>query len=243
MDKLIVLQHLEIEGPGLFSKIAKERGIEVEIIRLDLEEKIPNLKSGDTLLILGGTMGVKDIGSNKFPWLEEEVKLIKSILNKDIGIIGVCLGAQLLAYAAGGDVEVLKSGYPQEPTPEIGWSEIYLEKEYKGYDFSLILDQPTNVLHWHSDRILLPKKAQLIASSKICKEQLFKIRKKAYGLQFHVESESSNIFKWIKSYEDFVISALGKNGPKILKDKEVIMGNETLNTRTLFINELFDLTK
>tara|TARA_B100000214_G_C23899744_1_gene595894 strand:- start:120 stop:857 length:738 start_codon:yes stop_codon:yes gene_type:complete len=241
MRRLVVLQHVGIEGPGLFSKIAKERGFEVEIIHSSFEYNLPNLNNGDILLILGGPMGVKEIGSSKYPWLKKEVKYLKSILKKDIGIIGVCLGAQLLAYAAGGDVEILKTGSPLKPTPEIGWSEIS-SLDYKSDDeMSLILKKPMKVLHWHSDRILLPKNIEILASSKKCKEQLFKIRDKAYGLQFHVETEVSMVYDWIKTYEDFIIASLGKNGPNLLKENEKRMENETRYSRVSFINKLIEL--
>ena len=244
MNKLIVLQHLEIEGPGLFSRISKQKGIKVEIIRVDLEEDIPsNLETGDILLILGGPMGVKDIGNDLYPWLEKEVKLIKSILYKNIGIIGVCLGAQLLAYAAGGDVEILKSGYPLKPTPEIGWSEISSTLYDSNDEISCFLKKPMKVLHWHADRIILPPNIKLLASSKQCKEQLFKLRNKAYGIQFHVESDENMIYEWIKTYEEFVVSALGVNGPEILIEQENIMGNQTLNRRISFISKLIEITK
>ena len=107
MSRLLVLQHLEREGPGLFIQIAENLGFSVCIFRLDLGDSLPELRDGDLLLVLGGPMGVRDIGNYSYPWLINEVDLIKDALNKKIGIIGICLGAQLLAYAAGGTVEVL----------------------------------------------------------------------------------------------------------------------------------------
>ncbi len=97
------------------------------------------------------------------------------------------------------------------------------------------------VLHWHSDRILLPKNIEILASSKKCKEQLFKIRDKAYGLQFHVETEVSMVYDWIKTYEDFIIASLGKNGANLLKENEKRMENETRYSRISFINKLLEL--
>ena len=73
--RLLVLQHLEIEGPGLFKQFAKERDIKVEIIRLDNKNDLPQTKKGDLILILGGPMGVKDIGSDRYPWLKLEIDL------------------------------------------------------------------------------------------------------------------------------------------------------------------------
>ena len=233
---------MRIEGPGLFSKIARNKGFKIEIIRLDLGDKLPNLNTGDILLILGGSMGIKDVGKDKYPWLEKEVKLIKSILNKDIGIIGVCLGAQLLSYAAGGDTELLKSGTPLRPNPEIGWDEIYSVDYQSEDEISMILKKPMKVLHWHEDRILLPQKAKLLASSKNCMEQLFKIRNKAYGLQFHVEPEANMINDWIEYYKDFIISGLGPTGIKRLKEDENLNEKITLESRVIFIEKLLELT-
>ena len=125
IKRLLVLQHLEIEGPGLFEQFAKER----DFIKKELENERP--------------------------------------------IVGVCLGAQLLASAAGGGVEILKCGSPPKALPEIGWSQIFIDKSNK--EFKSLFESPFHVLHWHGDRILLPNKAVLIASSARCKEQFFRL--------------------------------------------------------------------
>ena len=171
--RLLVLQHLEIEGPGLFKKFAEERDLIIEIIRLDKKDNLPQTKAGDMILIMGGPMGVKDIGSNKYSWLKLERDFIRRELENKRPIIGVCLGAQLLASAAGGDVEILKYGHPLKESPEIGWSQIFIDKSNS--DFKSLFEDPFHVLHWHGDRILLPNKAVLIASSARCKEQFFRI--------------------------------------------------------------------
>ena len=150
--RLLVLQHLEIEGPGLFEQFAKERDLEIEIIRLDKKNALPQTKKGDLILIMGGPMGVKEIGSDRYPWLKLERDFIKKELENERPIIGVCLGAQLLASAAGGDVEILKCGSPPKGLPEIGWSQIFIEKSNK--DFKELFEDPFHVLHWHGDRIL-----------------------------------------------------------------------------------------
>ena len=82
MKRLLVLQHLEIEGPGLFNQLAKEREMNIEIIRLDLGDRLPKTNKDDLLLIMGGPMGIKDIGSIKYPWLKSESDFIKSELKK-----------------------------------------------------------------------------------------------------------------------------------------------------------------
>ena len=181
MGRLLVLQHIERERPGLFVNLAEERGFSVCTFRLDLGDSLPELRNGDLLLVLGGPMGIRDIGTSTYPWLIEEVGLIKEALNQGIGLIGVCLGAQLLAYAAGGDVEILQVEGSDKPLVEIGWDNIFAQAVKNHCKLATFLSCPFPVLHWHGDRILLPNTAELIASSYRCKEQLFRISSLAYG--------------------------------------------------------------
>ena len=239
MRRVLVLQHLEIEGPGLFKQFAEERDLKIEIIRLDKNDNLPQTKEGDLILIMGGPMGVKDIGSDKYSWLKLERDFIRRELEKKRPIIGVCLGAQLIASAAGGDVEILKYGCPPKELPEIGWSQIFIDKS--NCDFSSLFEDPFYVLHWHGDRILLPNKAVLIASSARCKEQFFRIGDYAYGLQFHIETTGAMINQWIKEDKEFVFKGLGPNCQKILREENKKYSDKTFLKRKLLINKLFEL--
>ncbi len=239
MKRLLVLQHLEIEGPGLFYHIAMERKMNIEIFRLDLGDDLPKTNNDDLLLIMGGPMGIKDIGSIKYPWLKSERNFIKSELKKKTRIIGVCLGAQLLANAAGGDVEILKYGSPPKPLPEIGWSQVFPNQSNN--NLNKFFETPFHVLHWHGDRILLPKNAELIASSKRCREQFFKIGDSAYGLQFHIESSKEMTERWINEDKLFIKKGLGAKGQEILREEDKQFGEKTFVKRKFFINKLFNL--
>ena len=239
MKRLLVLQHVEIEGPGLFEQIAKERDLKIEIIRLDKNDNLPQTKEGDLILIMGGPMGVKDIGSERYPWLKLERDFVKRELENKRPIIGVCLGAQFLASAAGGDVEILKYGSPPKALPEIGWSQLFINKS--NYEFKELFEEPFHVLHWHGDRILLPNKAVLIASSVRCKEQFFRIGEFAYGLQFHIEATESMIKELIKEDKEFIYRALGINGQKILREENRKYIDKTFLKRRLLISKLFNL--
>ena len=241
MSRLLVLQHLEREGPGLFVPIAEGRGFTISTYRLDLGDPLPALSKRDLLLVLGGPMGIRDIGNPNFPWLKKEVDLIKKALNQEVRIIGVCLGAQLLAYAAGGDVEVLEEAISQEPLAEIGWETVSSNVFEKKNKLTTLLGEPFPVLHWHGDRILLPTTAELIASSRRCKEQLFQIGPLAYGIQFHVEMENKMVNRWIEEDKEFISSALGINGQSILKKQQKEYGKKTLEARLEFLNILIDL--
>ncbi len=241
MPRLIALQHLEREGPGLFSKIAEERGMDLFIFRLDEKESLPKLEKGDLLLVLGGPMGVKDINNLNFPWLSGELDLIKDALKMKIGIIGVCLGAQLLAHAAGGGVEILLAESSFNPLPEVGWGDIFFKDEWENESRNFLTEDSFKVLHWHGDRILLPPSSELIASSHCCKEQFFKIGPSAFGLQFHVEIEDEMVSRWINEDSEFIKSALGENAELILRKQQKECGNKTLQSRLLFLRRLFDL--
>ena len=241
MSRLLVLQHLERERPGLFVNLAKERGFSVSTFRLDLGDSLPELRNGDLLLVLGGPMGIRDIGTSTYPWLIEEVGLIKEALNQGIGLIGVCLGAQLLAYAAGGNVEMLQEAVSHQPLAEIGWDNIFPNSFENKCKLTRLLGYPFPVLHWHGDRILLPNTAELIASSFRCKEQLFSIGSLAYGLQFHVEIDDEMVNTWISEDQGFISSALGAEGHSILKQQQKEFGHKTLASRLEFLNILFDL--
>lgn len=239
MRRLLVLQHLNREGPGLFAHVAKKRGLNVRIFRLDLGDELPQINKEDLLLVLGGSMGVKDINTYKYQWLAKEILLIKDALNKGIGIIGVCLGAQLLSKAVGGDVEPLLDS-ASLLSPEVGWDKIFLASRSCEKIWGSLLDKPLEVLHWHGDRILLPKSAQLIASSNRCKEQLFKIGEFAYGLQFHVEVDQNMIEKWIEEDFEFIQLAIGLKAKEILLAQQEKYGEETLHRRLLVVNKLFE---
>ncbi len=241
MSRLLVLQHIEREGPGLFVDIAEERGFSLCTFRLDLGDSLPELTNGDLVLVLGGPMGVRDIGKPEFSWLNKEVDFIKKVIHQEVGVIGICLGAQLLAYAAGGDVEVLHEGTSCRELAEIGWHNVFCPLKDGNNKPKFLFGSPFPVLHWHGDRILLPTNAELIASSARCKEQLFRIGSLAYGMQFHVEINNEMVDTWIEEDNKFISSALGSNGQTILKEQQKEYGDKTLGARLDFLNALIDL--
>lgn len=240
MKKLLVLQNIEREGPGLFTKIAKEKGFLPEIYNLSIGEKLPEAKKEDLILIMGGPMSVRDIQNEKYFWLREETDYIKRAIENQISIIGVCLGAQLLAHILGGKIEPLKDEFDKGNKPEIGWSEISSVHEKFNEETSFRLEKPLKVLHWHGDRIRLPIQAELLACSARCDEQLFKVGEFMYGLQFHVETVGFMTDDWIKNDKEFIISGLGENGQEFLKHQCEKFESSSFNARYLFIKKLFN---
>ncbi|KGG16186.1 MULTISPECIES: type 1 glutamine amidotransferase [unclassified Prochlorococcus] len=239
MKRLIVIQHVDRESAGLYAELALKLNLEVITCRMDLNATIPEIFEEDILLVMGGPMGVKDINTSKYHWLSKVVNLLRLALKNNFRVIGVCLGAQLLAYAGGGDIEAIRRGPINNKKPEVGWGSIYFNN--KNHPLNIFSNNSLDVLHWHGDRILLPPRAELIASSLACKEQLFSINDFAYGIQFHVEVTEVMFAKWVSKDETFVKSALGENAIKILKTQQELFYEKTLNSRIKFINKLYNL--
>ena len=222
MNRLLVIQQIERERPALFSKVASELGLKICTLRMYRGDPIVFPGKNDILLIMGGPMGVADITNPLYPWLAEQVEIIKYAIINNIPIIGVCLGAQLLAVANGGKCEPLIDQISKTPIKELGWSTIDFIKSSPEESIFSKLSFPFYGLHWHGDRIILPKNSILLGSTPICNEQMFRVGKFAYGIQFHIELEQNDFDRWIKEDYEFVKSGLGPMGEEILKKQKDI---------------------
>lgn len=129
-------------------------------------------------------MGVYD--EEEFPWLMEEKKYIAEAIEKGRKVLGICLGAQLIACALGAKV------YPNEEK-EIGWFPLYLTEEGKKCRFFEGLSERFTAFHWHGDTFDMPKGAQQLVKSEVCKNQAFTYGNNVLALQFHLEVERENI--------------------------------------------------
>ncbi|QVL52926.1 MAG: gamma-glutamyl-gamma-aminobutyrate hydrolase family protein [Cyanobium sp. M30B3] len=244
MTRLVVLQHLEREGPGLFAIEAERRGWPVQVVRLDLGQPLPQLKPHDLLLVLGGPMGVGDQGDPAYPWLEGEVELLRQALARQQPLIGVCLGAQLLALAGGGTAIPLQVGEPPRPLREVGFGAISwcVDRVQDSAAAQLLrgLAASELVLHWHGDRCVLPPAAELLASSLHCREQAFRIGARAVGLQFHVEVQPEQLELWLEQDRDFVVGALGPGGVQAIRADAERWGAQVARQGERLIANLLD---
>lgn len=195
MDRggIIVVQHIDCEGLGGFEPVLKSSGFKPVFVNGGKGERIPDSMDGfEALILLGGPIGVYE--ADRYPFLKDEVKLIQASFKEDKPVLGICLGAQLIAEALGG--KVYKGG-----KKEIGWYRIYLTGEGRRDPlFKGIPDSPF-VFQWHGDTFELPDGAERLAFSYIYPNQAFRVGRKIYALQFHLEVTEEMVCKWMKEYE------------------------------------------
>ena len=172
------LQHVPFEPPGNMEEWIHSIGGQLGFTRLYLQEPLPSLRDLDAIIIMGGPMSVQD--EDRFPWLQAEKEFLKQAIGEGKKILGICLGAQLIAAALGSRV------YPNREK-EIGFMPVRFiapPGQLPGLDF---LPEEATVVHWHGDTFDLPAGAQLLASSGACLNQAYIINKQILALQFHPE--------------------------------------------------------
>ena len=239
---LLVIQHVEHEGPDLIADLARERQMPIDLRRPSLGDPFPDPDEcrNTIALVLGGPMGVNDRLQPGMDWLQRELDWLTGWHQRQKPVLGICLGAQLLAVAAGGRVEQLQVGQPAQPWKEVGFGAIHWVVDPTREPLLQGLNPSETVLHWHGDRIRLPSDATLLGSSLHCKEQVFRIQGHAIGLQCHLEISDSSLENWITADRSYVVNAMGADGPEQLNQdwKHLSVGLEK-SGRKLFTN-VFD---
>lgn len=184
--KIHYLQHVPFEGLGFIENWALENKHSLSATKFFEKHQLPNLTSFDMLIVMGGPMSVYD--EEKFPWLKEEKTFIKKAIEADKIVVGICLGAQLIAEVLGAKV------YPNKGK-EIGWFPI----QKTGHFFFKSLPDDFFVFHWHGDTFDLPRKAVHLASSVACRNQAFLYNKRVLALQFHLEATETTLQQMIEN--------------------------------------------
>jgi len=193
---ILVIQHAEIEGPGTLEIFFRQRQSDFKVIDLSkisgpqrlTKVAFPNdLSKLEALVVLGGSMNVYQ--EAEFPFLRPEIEFLKRVVAQNIPVLGICLGAQLLA-------RVFKAGVFKAPVREIGWSKISLCPE--AFDDPLLkgFGDRLDVFQWHDDTFELPSGAKLLARGKECRNQAVRFSESVWGLQFHPEVNLKMLKNW-----------------------------------------------
>ena len=177
--KLHSLHHVPFEGLGSIAAWVQARGHQISTSQLYADASLPPVDSFDGLIVMGGPMGVDD--EQEYPWLVEEKQFIKRAIAAGKTVLGVCLGAQLLAWALGARVY-------RNTDKEIGWFPVQLSDAATDSAFFSKLPSSLEVFHWHGDTFDLPAGAIHIAHSRACQNQAFVFDGRVVGLQFHLET-------------------------------------------------------
>jgi len=194
--KVLVFQHVDCEGPGIFAQAALKQGFELVI--LDPSKRLPTAEEmfeARGLIVLGGPMGVYESG--RYSWIAAEVERVGEAVRSGKPVIGICLGSQVLASALGARV------FPHT-RKEIGWDDIELLPGSQQDPLLRDLPSPLEVFHWHGDTFDLPEGAVCLAQSRTCRNQIFRFGAKAWGLQCHLEIERTDPITWSKVYQEEV---------------------------------------
>lgn len=183
-----VIQHVAFEDAGVLGDVLRERGHALYVLRAGIDDlSVVGAHPADLLVVLGGPIGVYE--NETYPWLDAEIDVIRARLAARRPVIGVCLGAQLIARASGARV------YPG--TREIGWAPIRPTEAGRASALAELQSADWNVLHWHGDTFDLPAGAQLLASTAAVPHQAYAIDRHVLALQFHPEVRPAELEGWL----------------------------------------------
>ncbi len=206
-----MIQHLDVEGPAQIGRALTAAGVELDIVRTDLGDPVPEDVGGlDALVVMGGPMSATS--DEGFPTRRSELALLQRAIRAGTPVLGVCLGAQLLAAAAGGEV---RSGHGVE----VGWGDVELLPAAGSDPLFAGVEDCIEVLHWHGDTYSLPAGAVCLARSRAYDQQAFRVGPRAWGLQFHLEVDTGEVDRFVEAFPEDAASAAG--GASAIRERSV----------------------
>jgi GMP synthase (glutamine-hydrolysing) len=189
LARVLVFQHVAAEPLGTLDPMLRDRGHRIRYVNFHREpDAQPDVSRYHGLIVLGGPQ-MPDEGA-KFPHLNVEMRCIEQALAQDMPVLGICLGAQLLAYALGGGVRPMEDW-------EIGWYGLEPTHQAAADPLFCALTETRPVFQWHGYTFDLPAGAVHLARSETCENQAFRYNKHAYGLQCHLELDERLINRWL----------------------------------------------
>jgi GMP synthase (glutamine-hydrolysing) len=192
MNALIIV-HVESEGPGTLGAFLESSGAGVRLARVYTGERLPeNIDGLNAIISMGGPMNVYE--EQEYPFLKDETTLLQKAIASNLPVLGICLGAQMIAKASG--ARVVRS-----PKEEVGWGKVFVTDAGRSDLLFSGLPATLDVLQWHGDMFEIPEAGALIATGDDCPHQAFRYRN-AFGLQFHVEVTRDILADWFKDLPD-----------------------------------------
>ena len=191
MRRLLVFQHVPHEILGTFDPLLKAAGFRIRYVNFGRQPQFkPTLEGYSGLVVLGGPMNVDQ--TQAFPHLETEMTVIRTAVTRGIPVLGICLGAQLIAAALGARVT-------RNPVREIGWFDVSPTSEGKTDPLFRHFPESQKIFQWHGYTFGIPQGAVHLAESEACRNQAFRYGENVYGLQFHLEVDGPLIERWLKT--------------------------------------------
>jgi GMP synthase (glutamine-hydrolysing) len=191
MKRLLVFQHVPHEILGTFNPLLKSAGFRIRYVNFGrTPDAVPNVDKYDGLIILGGPMCVDQTDSH--PHLLTEINAIRLAMEQHKPVLGICLGAQLIATALGAQVR-------KNPVKEIGWYDVTPTDAGAKDPLFSCFDGTEKIFQWHGDTFDIPTGAVNLATSPDCANQAFRFGDRTYGLQFHLEVDEPLIQRWLKT--------------------------------------------
>lgn len=221
--KIHYLQHKPFESLGCITDWINKNGYPVSSTKFYEDTSLPGLSEFDFLIVMGGPMGIYD--EDKYPWLKDEKLFIRNAIENDKVILGICLGSQLIASAAG--AKVSRNKYK-----EIGWFPVQIKIDNK-----IFSGLPKEIMsaHWHGDTFDIPGGAIHAAESSACRNQAFILNEKVIGLQFHLEFTDNSLKELIKNGSNELIK-----GKYVQTEEEILDNLEFLKTTNNFLYRILD---
>lgn len=218
------LQHVPFEGLGYIETWAGTHGHPITVTRLFAGDPFPDLESFEWLFVMGGPMGIYD--QDRYPWLASEKRFIEKAVEDGKTVIGICLGAQLIAHVLGAEV------YPNR-FKEIGWFPVTTTEHARNSRLFGGLPEQFTAFHWHGDTFDLPDGAHRLAGSRGCVNQAFQYGTRVFGFQFHLETTKKSAGDLIANCRDDMVK-----GDYIQPPEEMLADSKKFETINRYLDEL-----
>ncbi len=189
MPRLLVFQHVAHEILGTLDPVLRSHGFRIRYVNFGRHpDAQPNIEGYHGIVVLGGPMNVDE--TDNYPYLATEIRLLEQAVERGMPILGICLGAQLLARALGAQVR-------PNAEKEIGWYDVEPTREGLRDPLFSHFAADEKIFQWHGDTFDIPEGAVHLASAAACTNQAFRFGDCAYGLQFHLEVDAAMIERWL----------------------------------------------